>query len=269
MPNLFDVSVVCEDFWSILLYLPVTLKLSVFAMILGLAIGFVLAIIRIKRIPLLQRFVTLFISMIRGTPILVQLYVTYFGIPIFLKYYSYWTGKEVMIGNVPSIIYAIVALSLNQSALHAVTIQSALQAVNKGEIEAATSLGLTPFQRMSRIIIPEALELAIPSLGNTLIGLVKGTSLAFSCAIVEMTAQGKIVASRNYRYFEAYVALAVIYWLITIFLEFVIARVLHAVRVPDAPKQEKAETGIRELIRSALYAGRKKCTAVSVARAGL
>ena len=269
MPNLFDVSVVYDDFWAIIRFLPVTLKLSVFAMVLGLAIGFVLAIIKIKKVPVLKRLVTLFISVIRGTPILVQLYVTYFGIPIFLKYYSYWTGKEVMIGNVPSIIYAIVALSLNQSALHAVTIQSALQAVNKGEIEAATSLGMTPFQRMVRIVIPEALELAIPSLGNTLIGLVKGTSLAFSCAIVEMTAQGKIVAARNYRYFEAYVALAVIYWLITIFLEFVIARVLHAVRIPDEPKAEKSGIGIKERVRSLSWSGQKKFAAVSVMRAGV
>lgn len=141
--------------------------------------------------------------------------------------------------NVPPILYAIAALALSQAALNAVTIQASLQAVNKGEIEAAAALGMTGSQRMMRIIIPEAIELAIPSLGNTLIGLIKGTSLAFSCSVIEMAAQGKIVAARDYRYFESYVALAVIYWFVTIVVEQIIRLILKTVQVPDMPKEEK------------------------------
>lgn len=248
MPNLFDFSVVYKDFWGILRYLPVTLKLAAGAMLLGLTLGFFIAVVRMKNIPVLKHLIAFYISIIRGTPILVQLYVSYFGIPIFIKYLNYWNGTDFKIASIPPFVYALVALSFNQSALHAVTIQAALQAVNKGEIEAAAALGMTGAQRMFRIIIPEAVELAIPSLGNTLIGLVKGTSLAFSCGIIEMTAQGKIIAGADYRYFEAYVALAIIYWAITILIERIIHIILEVVRVPDSPKgMEKKKFSIKGL----------------------
>lgn len=236
MPNLFDIKVVYSDFWEILKFLPVTLRLSVVAMLFGLVFGFVLAIIRMKKVPVLKQLTDVFISVIRGTPILVQLYITYFGIPILLKYINYWNGTNFRVTAVPPVIYAIVALALNQSAFYSVTIQAALQAVNKGEIEAAMALGMTGPQRMFRIIIPEAVELALPSLGNTIINLVKGTSLAFTCSIVEMTAQGKIIAGSNFRYFEAYVALAIIYWLVTIVIERLINLILKVTSIPEEPK---------------------------------
>ncbi len=245
MPNLFDVSVVWSDFFAILKYLPVTLKLTAYAMVLGLLLGFILAVIRMKRIPVLRQLLSFFISFIRGTPVIIQLYVTYFGIPILLKYISLWYNVEIQVASIPPIIYAVVALAFNQSAMNAVTIQAALEAVNKGEIEAATTLGFSPVQTLFKVIVPEAVELALPSLGNTLIGLVKGTSLAFSCAIIEMTAQGKIVASRNYRYFEAYVALAIIYWLITILLEVIIAFILKKISVPDSPEGTRKKLSLR------------------------
>lgn len=245
MPNLFDIHVVYKDFWGILKYLPVTLKLTGGAMILGLTLGFFIALVRVKKIPVLTQVTTFYISIIRGTPTLVQLYTSYFGIPILIKYINYWNGSDIRIASIPPIVYALVALAFNQAALNAVTIQAALQAVNKGEIEAASALGMTGKQCMFRIVIPEAVELALPSLGNTLIGLVKGTSLAFSCGIVEMTAQGKIIAGADYRYFEAYVALAIIYWAITILIERIIHKILALVKVPDSPKcvsvQDKSE----------------------------
>jgi len=239
MPKLFLPEVVFKDFFEILKFLPVTLKISFFAMIFGLALGFLLAIIRMKKIPVLKQISNFYISVIRGTPILVQLYVTYFGIPILIKYLNYWYGWNLKVTNIPSIVYALAALAMNQAAFYSVTIQSALQSVNKGELEAASSLGMTGFQRMILITIPEALELALPSLGNTVINLVKGTSLAFSCSIVEMTAQGKIIAGSDFRYFEAYIALGIIYWLITIVIERIISIILKVVAVPDEPKGTK------------------------------
>lgn len=244
MPNLFDIHIVYKDFWGILRYLPVTLKLTSGAMLLGLTLGFFIAVIRIKKIPLLTQFTTFYISIIRGTPTLVQLYTSYFGIPILIRYINYWNGTDIKLAAIPPFVYALIALALNQASLNAVTIQAALQAVNKGEIEAASALGMTGKQCMFRIIIPEATELAIPSLGNTLIGLVKGTSLAFSCGIVEMTAQGKIIGAADYRYFEAYVALAAIYWAITIFIERIIHKILQIVKVPDSPKKLSAQASI-------------------------
>jgi len=242
MPKLFDPFTVYKDFFAILKYLPVTLRLAFTAIILGIALGFAIAIIRIKNIPFLKKFTTFYISIIRGTPIIVQLYVSYFGIPIFLKYLNYYAGTSIKIAAVPPFIYAATALSFNQAALHSVTIQSALQAVNHGELEAASAIGMTGWQRMKRIVIPEAIELALPSLGNSLIGLVKGTSLAFTCGIIEMTAQGKILAGGDFRYFESYVALAIIYWGITIVIEKSISYILKTVKVPDSPKSQSSKS---------------------------
>ncbi|MBQ7159349.1 MAG: amino acid ABC transporter permease [Treponema sp.] len=249
MPNLFDIKVVYSDFWEILKFLPVTLRLAGIAMVLGLVLGFVIAIIRIRKIPVLRQVTDVFISIIRGTPILVQLYVTYFGIPILLKYINYWNGTDFRVTLVPPIVYAIAALVLNQSAFYSVTIQSALQAVNKGEVEAAMALGMSGPQRMFRIIIPEAIELALPSLGNTIINLVKGTSLAFTCSVVEMTAQGKIIAGGNFRYFESYVALAIIYWLVTIVIERLINLVLKITSISEEPKGANGKKSWRDLFK--------------------
>ncbi|MGN0165088.1 MAG: amino acid ABC transporter permease [Lachnospiraceae bacterium] len=239
MLNLFDLSVVKKDLMAMLEYLPVTLKLTAWSALIGLVLGFILAVIRIKKIPVLRQITGFLVSIVRGTPVIVQLYITYFGIPIAIKYINYYQGTQYSMTTIQPIMYAILALGINTAAYNAVTIQSALEAVNKGEIEAAASLGLSGTQRMFRIIVPEAVELALPSLGNTLIGLVKGTSLAFTCSVIEMTAAGKIMAGRDYRYFEAYVALAVIYWIITIVLELIMNYIINMVRVPETPEKRK------------------------------
>lgn len=233
MPNLFDFSVVLRQLTEILRYLPVTLELTVISLVLGLILGLLLALVQIKRVPVLYQLTRVYISLIRGTPILVQLYITYFGIPILLRYINYYWGTDYNINAVPDILFAIVALVFNTAAYNAVTIRAAIEAVDRGQVEAANSLGMTYGQILRRIIIPEAVELAVPSIGNTGINLMKSTSLAFSCAVVEITAQAKIVASRDFRYFEAYVALGIIYWFLTVLLEQVVRFASESVRVPE------------------------------------
>ena len=238
MLNIFDPSVVIDDIGVLIGYIPITLGLTAAAGIVGLILGFLLAIIRTRRVVVLHQIAGVFISLMRGTPILVQLYVTYFGIPILIKYINYYQNKNIQIAEIPAILYAIVALALNNAAFCSVIIQSSLEAVDKGEIEAAIALGMTGPQIMFRIILPESAEIALPSLGNQIIGLVKGTSLAFTCGVVEMTAEGKLLGARGYRYFEAYVALAILYWVITIVLEQIIRLVMNRVRVPDVVGKE-------------------------------
>ena len=169
----------------------------------------------------------------RGTPIIVQLYLTYFGIPIALKYYNYYNGTDFNVNGVPPIIFAIVALGLNQSAFDSETIRVCIQSVEKGQVEAAKSLGMNGFQIFRRVLFPQAVTVAIPSLGNSLIGLVKGTSLAFTCSVVEITAQGKILAGSSYRYFEIYCSLALVYWVLTIFVERLFAYIEKKMSVPE------------------------------------
>ena len=132
-----------------------------------------------------------------------------------------------------SFVYAIIALSINESAYIAEIFRGALASVNVGQIEAASAIGMTYFQTFRRIIFPEMLSVALPGLGNSFIGLIKGTSLAFVCAVIEMTAQGKIIGGRTYRYFEVYVSLAIIYWVITFVIEQGIRLIEKKMQIPD------------------------------------
>ena len=239
MSNLFDIKMVFTQIPDLLTYLPVTLELAVVAMIVSLILGLILALIKMKKIPVLKQIANLYISVIRGTPVLVQLYVTYFGIPMILKAINLKYGTNYNANGVAPIIYAFIALAVNESAYNAEVIRASLESVPKGQIEAANAL--------RRVILPEAIVVALPSLGNSFIGLIKGTSLAFVCAVVEMTAAGKIIAGRTYRYFEVYVSLAIIYWIITIIVEQGIKLIEKKIRIPEnAPAIQTDEGALNQ-----------------------
>lgn len=241
MAKLFDLELVFKQIPKILKYLPETLELAVISLIIGLVLGLIIALVKIKKVPVLSQIFSVYISVLRGTPIIVQLYITYFGIPILLRYINYYHGTNYNINGIPPMLFAIVALGLNQSAHDAETIRAALLSVDKGQIEAAHSLGMTGFQTLKRIILPEAITVALPSLGNSIIALIKGTSLAFACSVIEMTAQAKILAGRNYRYFEAYISLAIVYWLITIIVERIIKFLEKRTSIPDKVDEKAFE----------------------------
>ena len=228
MGKLFDVSLVFTSIPELLGKLPITLELAVLSMLLGLILGLVMAIIKMHKIKVLTQLTNLLISLLRGTPVIVQLYVAFFGIPMFFKAINQKFGTNLAVADIPGI-----ALGLNQAGFMAEIIRSALQSVDNGQIEAAHALGMTYPQALRRIILPEAFEVALPTLGNALISIIKGTSLAFTCAVVEITAQGQIIAGKTYRYFEVYVSLAIIYWVITLIIEQLIRIIENKIRIPD------------------------------------
>ncbi|MFD1670745.1 amino acid ABC transporter permease [Agrilactobacillus yilanensis] len=219
MPNLIDFKLIFTNIPKLLRALPITLEITFFAMIIGLVLGLLLAIIKVNKLPGLAQITAVFVSFIRGTPLLVQLYISYYAIPIFLKYINYLNHTNYNINAIPSMVFVLLAFSLNEAAYNSENIRAALLSVNKGEIEAAKSLGMTRWQVLRRITIPEAFVVALPTLGNAFIGLMKNTSLAFVASVVDMTAQGQILAGGNYRYFEVYLSLAIIYWILTIITE--------------------------------------------------
>ena len=228
MGKLFDVSLVFSSIPELLTKLPITLELAVVSMLIGLGLGLVMAIIKMKKIRVLTQ-----ISLLRGTPVIVQLYVAFFGIPMMFKAINQQFGTNLAVANISGFVYAMIALGLNQSGFMAEIIRSALQSVDPGQIEAAHALGMTYPQTLRRIILPEAFEVALPTLGNSFISIIKGTSLAFTCAVVEITAQGQIIGGRTYRYFEVYVSLAIIYWLVTLVIEQIIRVIENKIRIPD------------------------------------
>jgi len=237
MANLFDLKLVFTQIPKIVSYLPVTLQLTAVAMLIGWIFGFLLAMVKKKKIPVLSQLAAVFVSVMRGTPIIVQLYLSYFGIPILLKYINFYRGTNFNINTVPPIVFAMIALGLNQSAFDSEIIRAALGSVDKGQIEAAKSLGMTRLQILRRVTFPEAMVVALPSLGNSLISLIKGTSLAFTCSVVEMAAEAKIMGGNSYRYFEAYCSLAIIYWVLTFLIEKIFTYLEKKFSVPEkAPR---------------------------------
>ena len=224
---LFDWNRVWGQMPELLAKIPITLELAFVAMVISLVLGLLLAVIRIKKIPVLEQLAKVFLSLIRGTPMIIQLYVAYYGVPMIINALGF--GNEV-VRQIPKIIYAFLALGIYQSAYTSETIRAAFMSVSKGEIEAAQAMGMTYPQILFKVIIPETLEIAVPGLVNSLI---KGTSLAFACGIVEITAQAQIISGRSYRYLEGYVALAIIYWIITIIIEQLLKILEKKISIPD------------------------------------
>lgn len=241
MAKLFDFEAVFKQIPELLKKLPITMGLAIASMLIAVIIGLLLAIIKMKKVPVLNQIAGLYVSIIRGTPVIVQLYIAYFGIPMIIKYISMKNGVAYQASDMSGIVYAIIALSINESAYVSEIFRGALNSVGTGQIEAASALGMTYFQSLRRIILPETLAVALPNLGNSFIGLIKGTSLAFTCAVVEMTAQGRIIGGRTYRYFEVYVSLALIYWVLTMIVEQIIKLIEKKTKIPDQVELVKKE----------------------------
>lgn len=176
-----------------------TLLLAVASVFFGAIIGTLVAITRPARVPGLSQFASLYVSCMRGTPLLVQLFVIYFGLPsIGLQFDPITAG--------------ILGLSLNVGAYLSETIRGAINGVEHGQRNAALSLGLTPSQTLSYVIGPQALRLAVPSLSNSLISLIKDTSLVSVIAVSELMLATKEVIATTFQPFPLYLAAAAIYW---------------------------------------------------------
>ena len=187
---------------------PVTLGFALAAMLLGLPLGFLVALARLSRFGALRRVSGVFVSFIRGTPLLVQIFMVYYGLP------SLGVTLSPIAGGV-------IALTLNAAAYLSETIRAAILSIGRGQREAGTSLGLTDSQVMRLIVLPQAARVALPSLSNTLIGLVKDTSLVSVITVVELLRSAQLEIARTFEPFGPYLAAALIYWVISSALELV------------------------------------------------
>ena len=188
----------------ILGYVPLTLFMAVIAMFGALALGAILAIVRVIRVPVLDRIVAVFISFFRGTPLLVQLFLFYFGLP---QVVPAMTGID-------GVTAAIIGLTLHFSAYMAESIRGAILGVDRSQWEAAQSIGMTQGQLLRRIILPQAARTAAPTLMNYFIDMIKSTSLAFTLGVTEMMGAAQKEAAGSFLYLEAFLVVAVIYWVI-------------------------------------------------------
>lgn len=225
MQQIFKPSVILKVLPEMLKYLPTTLEIALVSILIGVLLGFIIAIIRIKKIPILNKLSIFYVSFMRGTPLLVQLYLSYYGTPLIVEFINFKFGTQYNINNIPAMVFVFIAFALNESAYTSETIRGAILSVDKKEIEAGQSIGMTSFTIMRRIVLPQALLVAIPNLGNTLISLVKSTSLAFTVSVMDLMGEAKVIAGSNMRFFEVYIAVAIIYWVICFLIEIVIKKI--------------------------------------------
>ncbi|MDD2213400.1 MAG: amino acid ABC transporter permease [Oscillospiraceae bacterium] len=217
--SLFDLPYLLQSFPEILKYAPVTLLIALVAMTLGLLIGLLTALIKLYHVPVLNWLAAIYVSFTRGTPLLVQMYLSYYGIPKVLLFMNVRYGWQTDVSQIPAIVFVYVSFSLNVGAYLSESIRAAIQAVDRGQLEAAYSVGMSRRQGLWRIVFPQALVIALPNFGNTFIGLLKDTSLAFIIAVVDIMGQAKIIGARNLRFFEVYIDSALIYWGICLLVE--------------------------------------------------
>ena len=220
---MFELDFMLSTVPEIIQYIPITVLMALISCLIGCVLGILLALARFFKVRFLSRVIAVYVSFIRGTPMLVQLYLVYYGLPLLVKNIIEYFGGEYDPNAIPKLVYAFTAFSLNSAAYMSETFRSALESVDKGQMEACYSIHMTTFQALKRVILPQAFVTALPPLGNSLLSLVKDTSLAFSISIVDLMAGAKIVASRSFRFFEIYIVVSVIYWAICFVLERLIA----------------------------------------------
>lgn len=202
----FDPIYFFETFPKLMPYLPITLMLAIVSLILSIIGGLIIALILRAKIPVLKEIAIVYISFFRSIPSLVQLLLIYYGLPQLIP------GMRV----IDALTAAIIGLSIKNAAYLAEIFRAAITSVDKGQFEAAHSIGLSKTQTYIKIVLPQATRNAIPASGNIFIGLIKETSLVFTLGVTEIFAKSKLLSSASYKYLETFLAVAIVYWLITI-----------------------------------------------------
>lgn len=193
------VGILVDSFGKILLPgLTVTIPLTVISFTLALIIAVVVALVQFAHVPVLQQIARFYIWVMRGTPVLVQLFVVFYGLP----------GVGILIEPFPA---AVLVFSINEGAYCAETIRAALESVPAGQMEAGYCVGMTYLQTMRRIVLPQALRTAFPPLFNSLISLLKDTSLAANITVTEMFMATQRIVARTYESLPLYLEVAFIY----------------------------------------------------------
>jgi L-cystine transport system permease protein len=214
-----DIPFIWVAFKEIIKALPITLILTIVPLLAGFLIGIGVALVRIYKVKYLYRIANGYVSFFRGTPIIMHIMVIYFGFPLLLDQISLRFDLGIQTNKIPIILFVLIALTLAAGSYLSEIIRSGIISVSNGQMEAAYSVGMTKFQAMIRIILPQALAQSIPNFTNIIVGFLHTSSIAFLVSQKEVTGAANIVASVNLKFLEAFIAAGIIYWGITILVE--------------------------------------------------
>lgn len=202
-----------DPYLDILKFVPdgilVTFQVTVEAILLALVIGLFTGLGRISQNRLINGIASLYVEVIRGIPLLVQLFYIYYAL-----------GRIV---NLPAVVSAVIAMAVCYGAYMGEIFRAGIESISKGQMEAARSLGMTHFQAMYHVILPQAFKTILPPIGNEFVALLKDSSLVSILAVSDLLRRGREFASESFSYFETYTMVALIYLIITLFLSKIIS----------------------------------------------
>ncbi|KRM61230.1 ABC transporter, permease protein [Paucilactobacillus vaccinostercus DSM 20634] len=235
----FDFSYFLSLFAQLIPYVPITLLMAVVSMVLAIVLGMVLTSFELTKVTPLRWFARFYISLFRGMPTLVQLFIIYYGLPQIFPVFR----------GIPALVAAIVGLGFKQSSYLAEIFRAAIGSVDDGQIEAGQSLNIKRSKLFFHVVLPQATVNALPATGNTFVSLIKETSLAFALGLTELFADGKMLAGDSFKYFETYLAVGVIYWIIIIIYTWLQSILENALQKPYrrvAHVVDQSEKPVRE-----------------------
>jgi L-cystine transport system permease protein len=219
----FDLSFFAYEIGIGIQYIPVVLLLSILPLMVGLVFGTGIAIVRVFKVRVLAQVFTIIVVFLRGVPLLLQLTILYLTVTLSFDSFAQALNLNMTSKDISYTLIAVIGLSINATVYLSEVMRTALQSVNSGQYEAAYSVGMTSCQMLKRIIIPQALPVAIPLIGSNFIGLIKGSAIASLISVVEIINATLFEASGNYKFLEAYLAAAIIYWALCIMVERIVA----------------------------------------------
>lgn len=200
----FDFDLVVRSIPLLLMGAGITVQITAISVGIGLLIGMFVGIARLSSNIIIKSLATVYVDFIRGTPLLVQIFIIYFALPIVL-------GQRI-----DPFVAAITACGINSGAYVAEIFRAGIQSIDKGQMEAGRSLGMTWTQTMQYIILPQAFKRIIPPLGNEFIAMLKDSSLVSVIGFEELTRRGQLIIARTYGSFEIWLTVAVIYLIMTL-----------------------------------------------------
>lgn len=200
----------------------VTLQISTLAVVLGVALGTIVGIARLSKQPAVSAAAMVYVEFLRGTPLLVQLFLLFYGIP------TLFDGMRF-----DEKIAGILAFGINSSAYVAEIVRAGILSIDRGQMEAARSLGMSYWMAMRFVILPQAFTRTLPPLLNEFITLLKNSSLVAVISVTELTRAGQMVATRTFKAFEMYAAVAVIYLVMTLFFSRLTVYLERRLRLGD------------------------------------
>ncbi len=205
-----DFNVLIQSFPYLLAGAWMTVKITSLSVAVGIIIGIFGGLMRVSKNPILYWISTVYVEIIRGTPLLVQIFIVYFGLPsLGLKLTPY--------------LSAVAALGINSGAYVSEIVRGGIQSISRGQMEAARSLGMSYVQAMRYVILPQALVRILPPLGNEFIALLKDSSLVSTIAIAELTRVGQQIITRTFQSFEIWTGVALFYFVMT----FIMSRIVR------------------------------------------